>query len=132
MERRGSKKKWGILQLDTKSKNIFDDGSQRMLRHKKIVLVVVAIAVLVAAGAVLGTGAVQAASTPKDKLTIGEADVKQLLLLMDADMNGKISKEEYMRFMAAEFDRLDKDNSGELDVKELTQSTFRVSHSGHR
>ncbi len=88
------------------------------------------VAVLIAAGAALGTS--QAADKPKDKLTIGEADVKQLLLLMDADKNGMISKAEYMRFMEAEFDRLDKDNSGELDVKELTQSTFRVSHSGHR
>jgi len=30
--------------------------------------------------------------------------------------------------MEAEFDRLDKDKSGELDPKELTQSQFRVSH----
>jgi Ca2+-binding EF-hand superfamily protein len=79
-----------------------------------------------------GSSAAQAASKPKDNLTLGEADVKQLLLLMDADQNGKISKDEYMRFMAAEFDRLDKDKSGELDVKELTQSAFRVTHSGHR
>ena len=31
--------------------------------------------------------------------------------------------------MGAEFDRLDKDKSGDLDVKELTQSKLRVSHS---
>jgi len=95
-------------------------------------MVVVIVAVLVAAGAGLGASSALAADKPKDKLTIGEADVKQLLLLMDADKNGKISKEEYMRFMEAEFDRLDIDKNGELDVKELTQSTFRVSHSGHR
>ena len=29
--------------------------------------------------------------------------------------------------MVAEFDRLDKDKSGELDVKELAQSQFQVS-----
>jgi Ca2+-binding EF-hand superfamily protein len=46
---------------------------------------------------------------------------------MDTDKNGKISKQEYMEFMAAEFDRLDKDKSGELDVKELTLSKLRVS-----
>jgi Ca2+-binding EF-hand superfamily protein len=95
-------------------------------------MVVVIVAVLVAAGAVLGTSFAQAADKPKDKLALGEADVKQLLLLMDADQNGMISKEEYMRFMEAEFERLDKNNNGELDVKELTQSAFRVSHSGHR
>ena len=47
---------------------------------------------------------------------------------MDTDKNAKISKKEYMSFMEAEFDRLDKDKSGELDPKELTQSQFRVSH----
>jgi hypothetical protein len=31
--------------------------------------------------------------------------------------------------MEAEFDRLDKDKSGELDPNELRQSQLRVSHS---
>ena len=44
---------------------------------------------------------------------------------MDTDKNGKISKQEYMNFMSAEFDRLDKDKSGELDAKELAQSQLR-------
>ena len=65
---------------------------------------------------------------PQDKLALGENEVKQLLLLMDTDQNGKISKQEYLKFMDAEFERLDKDKSGELDVKELTQSKLRVSH----
>jgi Ca2+-binding EF-hand superfamily protein len=42
-----------------------------------------------------------------------------LLLLMDTDKSGKISKQEWMTFMEAEFDRLDKDKKGELDVREL-------------
>jgi hypothetical protein len=103
-----------------------------MLKRKSVVWAIVFIAVLALTGVVLGTAGARAADKPKDKLVLGEEDVKQLLLLMDADKNGKISKEEYMKFMAAEFDRLDKDHSGELDVKELTQSSFRVSHSGHR
>jgi hypothetical protein len=49
-------------------------------------------------------------------------------LLMDTDKNGKISKQEWMKFMEAEFDRLDKDKSGDLDVKDLGQSKLRVSH----
>jgi hypothetical protein len=36
-------------------------------------------------------------------------------------------RQEYMKFMAAEFDRLDKAKSGELDVKVLTQSKLSVS-----
>ena len=59
-------------------------------------------------------------------LLLGEEDVKDLLLLMDTDKNGKISKGEFMSFMEAEFDRLDKDKSGELDPKELTQSQIRA------
>jgi CRISPR/Cas system-associated endonuclease Cas3-HD len=101
-----------------------------MLRRTNIVLVVVALAVLVAAWAILGTAVAQKAATPKpqDKLALGEEEVKQLLLLMDTDKSGKISKQEWMKLMEAEFDRLDKAKNGQLDVKELTQSNVRVSH----
>jgi len=101
-----------------------------MLRHTNIVLVIVVIAVLVATWVMPGTVVAQKAATPKpqDQLALGEAEVKQLLLLMDTDENGKISKEEWMKFMEAEFDRLDRDKSGDLDVKDLTQSKLRVSH----
>ena len=94
-----------------------------------IVRVTVAIAVLVAAWAMLGTTAAQRQAVPKpqDKLALGEPEVIQLLLLMDTDKNGKISKQEWMNFMEAEFDRLDKDKSGDLDAKDLAQSKLRVS-----
>jgi hypothetical protein len=36
-------------------------------------------------------------------------------------------KQEWMKFMEAEFDRLDKNKSGELDAKELAQSKLQVS-----
>jgi Ca2+-binding EF-hand superfamily protein len=67
----------------------------------------------------------QMASKP-DKSALATQNVKQLLLLMDTDKNGKISKQEWMKFMAAEFDRLDTDKSGELDPKELMQSRLSV------
>ena len=51
-----------------------------------------------------------------------------MLLIIDTDKKGKISKQEWMKFMEGEFDRLDKTKSGELDVKELMQSKLRVSH----
>jgi Ca2+-binding EF-hand superfamily protein len=63
-----------------------------------------------------------------NKEVLADEDVKQLLLLMDTDKNGKISKQEWMGFMSAEFDRLDTDQSGELDPKELTQSRLSVAH----
>ena len=68
----------------------------------------------------------QAAKAEKEKqLAAATEAAKQLLLIIDADKNGKVSKEEWMKFMEAEFDRLDTNHNGELDVKELTQSRMR-------
>lgn len=105
-----------------------------MLRRTKRVRGIVTIAVLAAAGALMGNAVAQNASTSKqpDKVGLGEADVKQLLLLMDADKDGRVSKKEYMEFMEAEFERLDKDKNGYLDVKELTQSQLRPSRFAGR
>src|SRR5258708_22509993 len=101
-----------------------------MLRRTNVVLVMVVIAALVTTWALLGTAVAQKAAVPKsqDKLAIGEDEVKQLLLLMDTDKTGKITKQEWMKFMEAEFDRLDKNKTGELDANELAQSRLRVSH----
>jgi Ca2+-binding EF-hand superfamily protein len=73
----------------------------------------------------------QQASKEKN-LAIGEKEAKRMLLLMDKDKNGKVSKEEFMSFMEAEFDRLDTNKDGELDVKELTQSRVRLGGAIHR
>jgi len=101
-----------------------------MQKRTNIALVILVLAVLVATWATLGTAVAQRASVPKpqDKLALGEPEVKQLLLLMDTDKNGKITKQEWMKFMEAEFDRLDKDKSGDLDANDLRQSQLRVSH----
>jgi len=90
---------------------------------------IVVIAVLVVAGTMLGNAAAQKASVPKpqNKLAIGEEGVKQLLPLMDTDKKGMVSKQEFMKFMEAEFERLDKNKKGELNVKELTQSNLTAS-----
>jgi len=100
-----------------------------MLRRTNRLLIVATITVLLAALSMLGNAAAQKDSVPKpqDKLALGENDVKHLLPLMEADRHGKVSRQEYMKFMAAEFDRLDKVKSGELDVKVLTQSNLSVS-----
>ena len=101
-----------------------------MQRRSNFVWFIVAISVSVVIWALLGMALGQKQSVPKsqDKLALGEPEVKQLLLLMDTDKNGKISKEEWMQFMEAEFDRLDKDKKGQLDAKELKQSKLQVSH----
>ena len=100
-----------------------------MLNRTKIVLVTLVIAMLATTWGKAGTAVAQKAAVPKpqDKLAIGEDEAKQLLLLVDIDKKGKVSKQEWMKFMEAEFDRLDKAKTGYLDVKELMQSRLRVS-----
>jgi Ca2+-binding EF-hand superfamily protein len=68
------------------------------------------------------------AKPQEDKLAIANNDVRELLMLMDADNNGKISKKEWMSFMEAEFNQLDKEGKGELDAKQLAQSRLVVKH----
>src|ERR1035438_9207433 len=102
-----------------------------MLKRTNIVFVIVVIAVLVATWAMLGTAVAQtkaAVPKPQDRLALAEGEVKQLLLLMDTNKNGKISKQEWMKFMEAEFERLDKDKRGVLDVNELAQSKLRGNY----
>jgi len=74
-------------------------------------------------GVMMGTALAQKAATPKpqNSLALGEPYVRELLALMATSKNGKISKREFMRFMEAEFARLDKENIGELDPIALTQ-----------
>jgi hypothetical protein len=84
-----------------------------MLKASKAAFAVVVLSVIA------GLGQQAASPKPQDRITLGENEVKQLLPLMDADSNGKVSKQEFMRFMEAEFERLDKEKTGQLDVKAL-------------
>jgi EF hand len=81
-------------------------------------------------------GAAQASSTvappSPERVFEGETEAKKLLKLMDTDKNGKISRQEFMTFMEAEFNRMDVNKDGELDVKELTQSPVRSVAGGHK
>ena len=105
-------------------------GGQVISKRWKIIL---ATAALFTAGVMLGT-AVQRQSTGSPKQVVssketrveaGEEYAKKLLALMDADKNGKVSKQEFMSFMEKEFDRLDTKKDGQLDVKELTKLRVR-------
>jgi hypothetical protein len=75
----------------------------------------------------LGVGFAQR-GVPKqpDKNVMAIENVKQLLLVMDPDKRGKISKQQWMAFMEAEFDRLDLEKKGELDQTAIRQSTVYV------
>ena len=75
-----------------------------------------------------------AASTPAFAISArgvaaGETWARQMLTLMDTDKNGKVSRQEWMRFMQAEFDRLDVDHNGEVSVQEL--SRFPYAYGAH-
>lgn len=86
--------------------------------------------VLIILVCVAGISSAQKASVPRhqDKLVLASDKVKDLLILMDTDKNGKISKHEWMKFMGAEFDRLDPEKTGEIDREEILRSTLAPRH----
>ncbi|MGA2861816.1 MAG: hypothetical protein ABSF31_08640 [Steroidobacteraceae bacterium] len=96
----------------------------------KIVKTMVATAVFFAAGCTI-TAAVAAdapAAAYSSKLKSALTPLAQLLQLMDTDKNGKVSKDEFMKFMEAEFDYADKNKDGQLDPIELKSLVYKMSH----
>lgn len=76
---------------------------------------------LVTIALVVGAVSTPAFAASERGAAAGEELARELLRLMDTDKNGKVSRQEFMRFMEAEFDRLDVDHSGELTVRELSR-----------
>jgi hypothetical protein len=66
----------------------------------------------------------QVAPKPQDKFVLAEPKVEELLPLAAPANDTKVSKEEWLKFMAAEFDRLDKSGSGVVDVTKMAPSTL--------
>ncbi len=97
-----------------------------MLKPGNIVL---AVAVLAAAWAIPGNAAEQqnqASPKPQDSQALALTQVKQLLPLADSDGSGRVSKQEWMKFMKAEFDRLDRNKSGVVDLKDVAPPAART------
>jgi|HubBroStandDraft_2_1064218.scaffolds.fasta_scaffold292211_3 hypothetical protein len=99
------------------------------MTRRNLLIALVLVALVVAKGAVRTSWA-QKASVPKhqDTVALGHDKAIELLLVMDTDKNGKVSKQAWMKFMEAEFDRLDRDKKGELDPRDLQRSNPSVSH----
>ena len=94
---------------------------------RKIMVIIPILALMATTSLAQTTPAAQNKTSP---LVRADPEVKQLLLLMDKNQNGKISRDEFMSFMSAEFDRLDVDHNGELDLKELKALQVTPKHTG--
>lgn len=94
---------------------------------RKIGLVTFAVGALLAAGSTVGT-ALAADGTPRlqNPAIQGEEQVRQLVVVMNQGESQKVSKQEFMKFMAAQFDRLDRNKSGELDAREIQKSEINA------
>jgi hypothetical protein len=91
---------------------------------------IVATAVFFATGSIITTAVAADAPVAADssKRETALTPLAQLLQLMDTDKNGKVSKEEFMKFMEAEFDYADKSKNGQLDPNELKHLVFKMNH----
>jgi hypothetical protein len=99
-------------------------------KQRKIVLCSRIFTLLLAFGTTAGTALPQKVDRivpqPQRAIALVVEEVKQVLVLMDSNRNGKISKKEFMSLMEAEFDKLDSDKCGQLDVRELTRSQIQA------
>jgi len=87
---------------------------------RKLALIISFVALMASVCAAQESAAPAAQQSVPPAVLQGEYSVTQLLKLMDKDQNGKVSRAEFMKFMNAEFDQLDVNKDGELDVNELT------------
>jgi hypothetical protein len=62
----------------------------------------------------------------------GRPNAVGLVRLMDRDRNGKVSKQEFMSYMARVFDQLDVNKDGELDVDELSKLQYQANPGWHK
>jgi hypothetical protein len=120
---------WGKI-----SGPFFTSIPRRSVVFKRWTMLLVILAVTTLLAMVGTTIAAQKAPTPKaqDNVAGGELEVKKMLPLMDEDKDGKVSKQDFMKFMEAEFDRLDKTKERKLDVKKLTQPPAQPVRGFHK
>ncbi len=104
-----------------------------MSERRKIAWVVLVIGALLAIVTMVKTAAGQAGqkvplpSETRGLVAAREAAAKQMLLLMDKNKDGRVSKQEWISFMEEEFDRLDMNKDGYVDARDLEKSQLRTS-----
>ena len=73
-------------------------------------------------GAVLVAGTIAGVTTASgQKAADNSSGGKLRLTVMDTDHDGTVSKEEFMIYMEAQFEKADSDHDGSLDAKEFEQ-----------
>lgn len=100
-----------------------------MVRKLAFAVAVLLISAMCIMGGVFSRAAAQKSMTTpteqKGEIVAGEAAAKQLLLLMDRDKDGRVSKKEWMTFMEEEFDRLDTNHDGYVNAKDLEKAQIQ-------
>jgi Ca2+-binding EF-hand superfamily protein len=74
---------------------------------------------MIATSLIVGTISTSALAVGKRTAATADREVRQLIRMMDKDMNGVVSKDEFIQFMSQEFDRLDVNKNGTLEPGEL-------------
>jgi Ca2+-binding EF-hand superfamily protein len=98
-------------------------GYSLMSKNRMTILAVLLVAGL---AGLVSTASATLKLSPPEKKTV------QLLFFMEPDQNGKISKAEFMSFMESEFNKLDTNKDGALDLKEFGQARYYVHAGAHR
>ena len=88
--------------------------------------------VLVGMSLVAGSMSTAAFAVSKRTAAAANADVRQLVRMMDTDRNGTVSKDEFLQFMSETFDRLDINRSGQLEPNEVRRMTSPNWMGEHR
>ena len=65
-------------------------------------------------------------ANPQTQTAIADEHIKQILLLMSTNQNGRISEREFMKFMRSEFRKLDTSLSGQVNTQEPAHSKPQV------
>ena len=88
--------------------------------------------VLVGMSFVFGLMSTAAFAASKRTAAAADADVRQLVRMMDRDQNSTVSKDEFLQFMSETFDRLDINRSGQLEPNEVRRMTLPNWMGEHR
>ena len=84
-------------------------------------------AILLAAAAFAVAGLTACAETREQRLSMGEMSAQRMLDLADVNKDGNVTKEEFLKFMGDEFDRLDRNKDQRLSREELQRLNESLS-----